>query len=201
MNNLTRSWIELGVTCAASAAGAACVVIAAKFAPNPGDVLGFFGGMLGAFFAVAGGLYLQRKEKEESATGAIKSLERGLLFFLETAKRLGTKQSRREVRANAITVQQAWNILDTAAKIGLANSNDIAFTGVCQNVIHWTDQVTGMIQKFSNDAGSTEKLDEIIESQARMISRVLAQVAINYLKMDVGWSDEAKGTLSSAEAE
>lgn len=125
---------------ATAGAGAACVFVAARFASDPGDILGFFGGAIGAGLAVVGALWLEERKR-------IKSVEnsRGLYITSLTQLALSAHEFSRaaddDVPSRLLTFRQTARTFDEIKRL-VSFEDAGAYFSICA-VIYWIEVFEG----------------------------------------------------------
>jgi hypothetical protein len=129
--------IELAIISASASAAAACVVVAARVATDPGDVLGFFGGAIGAGLAVAGALWVERHKERQKAQADRDMLAQSLVLLGVTSYQAADAPDD-QLDAMLRTVEQ--NLQNFLAVRGFARLDNGVHHGAMATIAYWAEK-------------------------------------------------------------
>lgn len=130
---------------ATTGAFVACVFIAARFAHDPGDVLGFFGGATGAGLAVVGALWIEERKKEDKRESYRQMLTQALTQVALCAFKFSHDDSA-DVASGLLTFRQAVHTFEMVRKN--INIDDALAYFSMSSVIYWLDVIDAQAKEL-----------------------------------------------------
>lgn len=169
-------WWLVGLAGATSGAAAASVNIAARYATDPGDVLGFYGGAIGAGLAVAGALGIERWKATATASKMVRMSGESLtLLYKGTLAPLDLTNYRRRART---TFQSYTFALERLRAVNTDNTYfQVMATVFDQNSVDIIAQLTRVIQSENTNADVEALEIEMLNSVFRQIRHSIDFIA------------------------
>jgi hypothetical protein len=165
-----------------SGMGAASVNIAARFADDPGDILGFFGGAIGAGAAVIGAVYLERFKSRESEKIERTKLKRDVIRFGRLCRAFLESSNKSPLVGQALSISQSWASI--VKRHGATSSLDGHFLSSVDAISYWYEPASKSINKLvtvhqnnpSEFAQSKKEVDGYIRPMHTLIYYLLTEV-------------------------
>jgi hypothetical protein len=161
-----KELIEVVLIGATGGVFGACVIVATRLATDPGDVLGFFGGAVGAGLAVVGALWVDRRKAGDRR----KLLADSLVSVGVVAAKFESAPAER-VPSMLLTLRQTIQTFDTVrTHVGV----DDALIHLSMSVlIHWfpivTQEIDELLEQMSDESLTPAKAKAQFLPKAQVI--------------------------------
>lgn len=189
--------VEAAIAGATSGIFFGCVVVAARYTTDQGDILGFFGAAFGAGIAILGALFVEQVKLRRTDQENIDHLERVLANIVNQARYVRDTISDRSKVGSIYSLRQGLSMLSKSA-IGF-RAHDITLVAAIEALVHWVPNLERDIDKCLPAAG--EDIDDKAAEKLLTLTRRIEEGYLAVLKYDFQWSGVSGLTGGAAKSD
>lgn len=171
-----------------SGVGAASVNIAARFTSDTGDVLGFFGGAIGAGSAVFGSMWLERFKSRENEKVERKKLKRDVVRFGKLCRSYLEHPNDITILGKALSLRQSWT--SVVKRHGTSHSLDGQFLAPIDTISYWHEAAIKCIDELVISANANPSNIDVSRINLDKYAKAMHLLIYHLLTQEDEWGSE-----------